>query len=88
LAQKKIFSCENAKLGLGLSDNQITDINPLEKLQSLEYLFLDKNKIEDINLIKNLKKLNVLVLQDNPIEVIPSFIVDLNIGIKWHETLQ
>jgi Leucine-rich repeat (LRR) protein/GTPase SAR1 family protein len=74
---------------LVLDDNKIEDITPLNELTELEGLLIKKNKIKDITPLKNLKKLSRLNLEENPIEVLPPWITDFNMEIKWednHET--
>lgn len=68
---------------LYLENNQISDINPLKNLSELTQLNLRNNQIENIDGLKNLKKLTQLYLSNNKIQVLPKWILDFNLKIKW-----
>ena len=51
---------------LSLSDNQLTDVKGLEKLDQLEGLFLHNNQLTDVKGLEKLKQLTILFLNDNP----------------------
>ena len=52
---------------LSLTDNQISDIKPLESLTNLASLSLDNNQISDIKPLESLTNLTWLVLDNNQI---------------------
>jgi len=70
---------------LKLCKNKIKNISPLKNLSNLENLYLWENLIEDITPLKELKNLKTLYLGKNPIEVIPEWITDFDMEIKWGE---
>jgi hypothetical protein len=72
---------------LDLSGNKITDISPLANLKKLEYLKVFDNIISDISCFKNLTNLKLMYLSDNEITHLPTWILDLNLKIKfkWDE---
>jgi len=51
-----------------LSNNQISDITPLENLTKLNRLFLDSNNIKDIAPLIKIGELEMLILDNNPIQ--------------------
>src|SRR4028119_2101330 len=55
---------------LGLSDNSISDIKPLESLTNLTFLLLENNRISDIKPLQSLTNLTSLRLDNNPISEI------------------
>jgi internalin A len=69
---------------LYLENNQITDITPLESLAELIQLNLRNNQIINIEAVKNLKNLTQLYLSNNKIQLLPKWIVDFNLKIKWN----
>lgn len=69
---------------LYLENNQINDITPLAKLTELIQLNLRNNQISNIEALKNLKKLNQLYLSNNKIQLLPKWLLDFNLKIKWN----
>ncbi len=53
---------------LDLSGNEISDVSPLQVLNSLTFLNLGNNKIRDFSHLENLINLNTLALNNNKIE--------------------
>ncbi len=51
---------------LDLYNNQLTDVNGLEKLTQLRHLDLNNNQLTDVKALEKLTKLRVLLLRDNP----------------------
>jgi internalin A len=68
-------------VNLGISDNLVTDVSPLENLTKLRYLILWRNKIKDIGVLSNMPEMTDLSIGDNPIESIEP----LRIMIKMRE---
>jgi Leucine-rich repeat (LRR) protein len=59
---------------MDLSDNMISDLNPLFELSLLEELNLSDNRIECIDVLSNLINLKILNLADNDIkDITPLF---------------
>ena len=54
-------------IGMGLNNNEISDVKPLQSLTKLIALCLAKNKISDIQPLRSLTKLTNLSLSENPI---------------------
>jgi internalin A len=52
--------------GLGLNDNQLTDVKSLEKLTKLTWLGLGNNKLTDVKGLEKLTQLVVLLIEFNP----------------------
>jgi Leucine-rich repeat (LRR) protein/GTP-binding protein EngB required for normal cell division len=69
---------------LYLESNQISDITSLQNLTELRQLNLRNNQISNIEALKNLKHLNQLYLSNNKIQLLPKWIVDFNLKIKWN----
>jgi len=53
-------------LGMGMC--KISDVTPLESLDSLINVYLDGNKIKDVSALEELSGLKELNLKDNPIK--------------------
>jgi len=68
---------------LTLEYNKLSNISPLKLLKNLVYLRLYENKITDISPLANLVSLVDLDLGINPIEVLPPWIIDFNMDIRW-----
>ncbi|RZK07337.1 MAG: hypothetical protein EOO43_21605, partial [Flavobacterium sp.] len=73
---------------LSIESNQISDISFLEPLKKLEAVWLQNNNIRELNSLKNHNKLEALDLRYNPISKLPIWITDLNLPIKWDDTLK
>jgi internalin A len=69
---------------LYLENNQIVDINSLHNLTELVFLNLRNNQISNIEPLKNLKKLNEIYLSNNKIQLLPRWMLDFNLKIKWN----
>ncbi len=67
-----VLDKDNNIVGLNLSNNQISDIESIKELKSLQKLDLSDNQISDIESIKELKSLQKLDLSDNQISDIES----------------
>jgi Leucine-rich repeat (LRR) protein len=70
--------------GLFLENNQISDISALINLTELRQLNLRNNQIIQIDALKKLKKINQLYLSNNKIQLLPKWIVDFDLKIKWN----
>ncbi|TKJ41682.1 hypothetical protein CEE37_03700 [candidate division LCP-89 bacterium B3_LCP] len=68
---------------LVLLSNQLSDISPLEGLTNLTELLLYDNKLSDITPLKDLTKLNLIDFDGNPLKILPPWITDFNMDIKW-----
>jgi hypothetical protein len=71
---------------LGLSSNQISDINAISGLTNLTELYLHNNQITDINAVSGLTNLTELDLSSNPLNsaaycIYLPLIVDNNPGL-------
>lgn len=83
---RSIAGIEKLKLKmLSLGENQLSDLSPLQNMQSLEMLDLRFNNIIDITPLKNLLTIETLILTDNPIQELPEWITDFDQKIKWIE---
>lgn len=69
---------------LYLENNQISEIKALENLTELRQLNLRNNQVSNIEPLKKLKKLNQLYLSNNKIQILPKWIIDFNLKIKWN----
>ncbi|MFE5324386.1 stalk domain-containing protein [Paenibacillus sp. NPDC056579] len=61
---------------VGLENNQITDIQPLEDHATLETVYLNNNNIQDIRPLTSIKNLKTVVLKDNPLKDAGKPIID------------
>lgn len=68
---------------LYLRNNKVSDISSLEGLKKLTMLNLSNNLLTKISELKNLKKLVQLDLSHNQLKVLPEWLLDFNLGIKW-----
>ncbi|MDQ7090098.1 MAG: leucine-rich repeat domain-containing protein [Methylococcales bacterium] len=68
---------------LHLESNEISDISVLKDLTKLTQLNLRGNQISCINSLKELKFLTHLYLSDNQITILPKWILNFNLAIKW-----
>ena len=68
---------------LSISNNQIEDVDGLDRLKKLRILKLNKNRLKDVSKIKNLIKMEYLYLNENQIDDLCSWIGDL----KYLKTL-
>ena len=82
----RITALENltALTHLHLETNEISDISNLKNLTKLTQLNLRHNQIITIDALKNLTFLTHLYLSDNQIKVLPQWILNLNLAIKWN----
>ncbi len=82
ISDLKIF--QNLKY-IRLSYNKIKDISIFAETEylNLEKLWLSGNQIRDISPIRELKALKALVLRSNPIKLLPEWICNFNMNIKW-----
>jgi internalin A len=69
---------------LYLENNQIADLMPVEHLTELMQLNLRNNQIISIEPLKNLIKLTQLYLSNNKIQLLPRWLIDFNLKIKWN----
>ncbi len=69
---------------LHLESNEISDISVLKNLSKLTQLNLRTNQVHCIQALKDLKYLSHLYLSDNQIKVLPRWILNLNLPIKWN----
>ncbi|GAG96357.1 unnamed protein product [marine sediment metagenome] len=53
---------------ISLSNNQIEDLEGIEKLENLEFLNLSNNNIKNAENLKKLTKLQTLKLNGNPVD--------------------
>lgn len=80
-----IEAVENLKklAWLYLENNQISDLTALKNLPTLTQLNLRNNQIINIEPLKILKNLTQLYLSNNKIKLLPKWIMDFNLKIKW-----
>ncbi|NOQ35071.1 MAG: hypothetical protein GQ569_04160 [Methylococcaceae bacterium] len=69
---------------LHLESNEITDISVFKNLINLTQLNLRHNQVSNIDSLKGLKQLTHLYLSDNEIKVLPKWILDFKLPIKWN----
>jgi internalin A len=70
---------------LHVQSNSIKNIGVLSTLEDLQEVNLSNNQIKSIAALKNLKKLTTLDLMSNPISVLPKWIVELDLAIRWYK---
>ena len=68
---------------LGLSDNQISDISVLKYLPNLTHLHLENNHLNDLDPLISLTKLKFLDLRRNEIQVLPEWLLNFKLALKW-----
>ena len=73
---------------LNLSNNSLTDISVLKELKNLTQLDLWDNQLTDISVLKELKNLARLDLRTNRIKILPEWLLEFNLPIKWESEYQ
>jgi small GTP-binding protein len=84
ISQIKALANLNQLTSLHLENNQIADPSPLKDLTQLTLLNLRTNQISTIETLRNLKNLTQLYLSSNQIKILPRWIIDFNLKIKWN----
>jgi small GTP-binding protein len=68
---------------LQLEANEISQLSALKNLTQLTQLNCRGNKISRIDALKKLQQLTHLYLSGNQIKILPQWITDFNLAIKW-----
>ena len=59
---------------LSMGGNEISNIEPISDMKTLDHLLVSNNRISDISVLQNLPGLEYLDVQGNPID--PGFTLD------------
>lgn len=73
----------NGLTKLLLGHNKINKIEPLKELINLTLLDLSVNQLSEISALKELKNLTKLDLQFNRLRVLPEWLLEFDLAIKW-----